>query len=220
MPVPRMSMRKRLDYPFGGKSSYYERVFIDVNVIIKIDEIMSQCLTEYTQGDCHEAKAYQEIGDPWFRMPSADSRTRGGDTGRMLSTVRNLASFCAAGARATSCHLLYLDHVAVSRIVKEQYYFPVRQPKQGSLGQLLIRPRAGRFQPPRQNVHSLHTPPRALYKSLESCRLRYEALSRQVRPPAFHLGLKLRERLQTPMQDCSQRFRSLVALPALPATAQ
>src|SRR5215467_10462735 len=220
MPVPRMSMRKRLDYPFGGKSSYYERVFIDVNVIIKIDEIMSQRLTEYSQGDCHEAKAYEEIGDPWFRTSAVDSRARARDTGRMLSTVRNLAFFCAARARATSCHLLYLDHVAVSRIGKAQYCFPGRQPKQGYPGQLLFRPRAARFQPPRQNVHSLHTRPRALYKSLESCRLRCEALSRPVRPPVFHLGLRLRDRWRTPMQDCSQRFRSLVALPALPATAR
>src|SRR5215471_18796969 len=138
----------------------------------------------------------------------------------MLSTVRNLAFFCAARARVTSCHLLYLDHVAVSRIGKAQYCFPGRQPKQGYPGQLLFRPRAARLQPPRQNVHSRHTRPRALYKSLESCRLRYGALSRPVRPPAFHLGLKLRERLQTPMQGCSQRSYSLVALPALPATAR
>src|SRR5262249_22983882 len=154
-------------------------------------------------------------GHPWFRTPTVDSRAQARDTPRMLSTVRKLAFFCAARARATSCHLLYLDHVAVSRIGKEQYCVPVRQPKQGYPGQLLIRPRAVRLQPPRQNVHSLHTRPRALYKSLESCRLRYEALSRPVRPPVFHHGLKLRERLQTPMQDCSQRFRSLVALPAL-----
>src|SRR5262249_495418 len=126
MPVPRMSMRKRVDYPFGGKSSYYERVFIDVNVVIKIDEIVSQRLTEYSQGDCHQAKAYDEIGDPWFRTPAAGSRTRARGAGRMLSTVHNLAFFYAAHARATSCHLLCLDHVAVCRIGKEQYCFPVR----------------------------------------------------------------------------------------------
>src|SRR5262245_1537099 len=203
MPVPRMSMRKRVDYPFSRKSSYYRRVFVDVNVVIKIDEIVSQRLTEYSQGDCHEAKAYDEIGDPWFRTPATDSRTRAGGAIRMLSTVHNLGFFYAARAKATSCHLLCLGHVAVCQIGKEQYCFPVRPPKQGYPGHWLIRPRAARFQPPQQNVHSLHTRPRALYKSLESCRLRYEALSRQVRPPVFHLGLRLRDRLRTPTQDCS-----------------
>ena len=53
MPVPRMSMRECVDYPFSGKSSYDEWIFIDVNVIIKIDEIVSQRLTEYGPGDCH-----------------------------------------------------------------------------------------------------------------------------------------------------------------------
>src|SRR5262245_14901178 len=181
---------------------------------------MSQRLTEYSQGDRHEAKAYEEIGDPWFRTPAADSRTRARGTGRMLSTVHDLAFFDAAGARVTSCHLLYLDHVAVCRIGKEQYRFPVRPPKQSYPGQLLIRPRAARFQPPQENVHSLHKRPQALYESLESCRLRYEALSRPVRPPVFHLGLRLQDRLRTPTQDCSQRFRFLVALPALLATAR
>jgi hypothetical protein len=46
-------MRECVDYPFSGKSSYDERIFIDVNVIIKIDEIVSQRLTEYGPGGCH-----------------------------------------------------------------------------------------------------------------------------------------------------------------------
>jgi hypothetical protein len=57
MPVPRMSMRERADYPFSGKSSYDERIFIDVNVIVKINEIVSQRLTEYGPRDCHQTKA-------------------------------------------------------------------------------------------------------------------------------------------------------------------
>src|SRR5438067_2169712 len=47
MPVPRMSMCEYADYPFRGKSSYDERIFIDVNVIIKIDEIVTQRLAEH-----------------------------------------------------------------------------------------------------------------------------------------------------------------------------
>jgi hypothetical protein len=64
VPVPRMSMRECGDYPFSGKSSYDDRIFIDVNVIIKIDEIMSQRLTEYGPGACYQTKADEEVGDP------------------------------------------------------------------------------------------------------------------------------------------------------------
>jgi hypothetical protein len=56
-------MRERADYPFSGKSSYDERIFIDVNVIIKIDEIVGQRSTEYGPGDRHETKAHEEVGD-------------------------------------------------------------------------------------------------------------------------------------------------------------
>ena len=87
MPVARMSMRECVDYPFSGKSSYDERIFIDVDVIIKIDEIMSQRLTEYGPRDCHQTKADEEVGDPWFRTPAADTRARARSTGRMLSAV-------------------------------------------------------------------------------------------------------------------------------------
>ena len=64
MPVPRMSMRECADYPFSRKPSYDERIIIDVNVIIKIDEIVSQRLTEYGPGDCHQTKADEEVCDP------------------------------------------------------------------------------------------------------------------------------------------------------------
>ena len=64
MPVPRMSMCECADYPFHGKSSYDERIFIDVNVIIKIDEIVTQRLAEHGPGDCHQNKADEEVGDP------------------------------------------------------------------------------------------------------------------------------------------------------------
>ena len=63
MPVPRMSMRECADYPFNGKSSYDERIFIDVNVVIKIDEIVSQRLTEYNPGGCHQTKADEQVCD-------------------------------------------------------------------------------------------------------------------------------------------------------------
>ena len=53
MPVPRMSMRECADYPFSGKPSCDERIIIDVNVIIEIDEIVSQRLTEYGPRDYH-----------------------------------------------------------------------------------------------------------------------------------------------------------------------
>ena len=87
MPVACMSMRECVDYPFSGKSSYDERIFIDVDVIIKIDEIMTQRLTEYGPRDCHQTKADEEVGDPWFRTPAADTRARARGTGRMLSAV-------------------------------------------------------------------------------------------------------------------------------------
>jgi hypothetical protein len=63
MPVPRMSMRECADYPFSGKSSYNKRIFIDVNVIIKIDEIVCLRLAEYGPGDCHQTKADEEVHD-------------------------------------------------------------------------------------------------------------------------------------------------------------
>ena len=53
MPVSRMSLSKRGGYSLSGKSSYDERVFVDVNVIIKIDEIVRKRLTEYGQSDCY-----------------------------------------------------------------------------------------------------------------------------------------------------------------------
>jgi hypothetical protein len=64
MPVPGMSMRECADCPFSGNPSYDERILIDVNVIIKIDEIVSQRLTEYGAGGCHQAKAHEKVGDP------------------------------------------------------------------------------------------------------------------------------------------------------------
>jgi hypothetical protein len=33
-------------------------------VIIKIDEIVSQCLTECGPGDCHQTNADEEVSDP------------------------------------------------------------------------------------------------------------------------------------------------------------
>src|SRR4030095_15030428 len=105
------------------------RIFIDVNVIIKIDEIVSQRLAEYSPGDCHQNKADEEIGDPWLRPSVANTRGQDRDTGRMLSAVRTLPLFHDARAKATSCHLLCLDHAAVCRIGKEQYCFPVRRLK-------------------------------------------------------------------------------------------
>src|ERR1043166_5020469 len=134
MPVPRMSMRERTDYPLGGKPSNDERIFIDVHVVIKIDEIVSDRLAEHGPGDCHQTKADNQVGDPWFRAPGGDSRCRGRDNGGRLATVRNRPLFHAAPANATSWHLLSLDHVAVCRIEKEQYCFPARQPMQGCPG--------------------------------------------------------------------------------------
>jgi hypothetical protein len=57
-------MRERADYPFCGKPSYDERIIIDINVIIKIDEIVGQRLTEYGPGDCCQTKADEEVCDP------------------------------------------------------------------------------------------------------------------------------------------------------------
>ena len=59
-----MSMRECADYPFSGKPSYDERIFIDVNVIIKIDEIVSQRLTEYGPGGCYQTNGNEEVCDP------------------------------------------------------------------------------------------------------------------------------------------------------------
>ena len=64
MPVPRMSVRECANYSFSGKSSYDERIFVDVNVIIKIDEIVRQGLTKYGPGDCHQTNADEEVSDP------------------------------------------------------------------------------------------------------------------------------------------------------------
>jgi hypothetical protein len=57
-------MCKRADYRFSGKSSNDEWILVDVNVIIEIDEIVSQRLTEYGPGDCHETKTDEEVGEP------------------------------------------------------------------------------------------------------------------------------------------------------------
>src|ERR1051325_3785663 len=134
MPVPRMSMRERSDHPLGGKPFNDERIFVDVNVIIKIDEVVSQRLAKYSPGVCHQTKTDNKVGDPWFRVPRGDSGCRGRDNGQRLAMVRNLPLFRATGVRATNWHLLFLDHVAVRQIEKEQYCFPARQPVQGCPG--------------------------------------------------------------------------------------
>ena len=59
-----MSMGERADYPFSGKPSYDERIIIDINVIIKIDEIVSQRLTEYGPRDCYQTKTDEKACDP------------------------------------------------------------------------------------------------------------------------------------------------------------
>ena len=41
MPVQSVSMCESADDSFSGKAFYDQRIFIDVNVIIKIDEIVS-----------------------------------------------------------------------------------------------------------------------------------------------------------------------------------
>ena len=61
MPVLRMSVRECADYPFSGEPSYDERIFINVNVIIEVDEIVSQRLTEYGPGDCQQPKADKKV---------------------------------------------------------------------------------------------------------------------------------------------------------------
>jgi hypothetical protein len=63
MPVPCMSMRERADYAFSGKPFYDQWIFIHVNVIIKIDKVVSQRLTEYGPGDCHQADANEKDRD-------------------------------------------------------------------------------------------------------------------------------------------------------------
>src|SRR5215468_1001032 len=136
----------------------------------------------------------------------------------MFSAVRNLPPFRPTRARATSSHLLYLNHVAVCPIDREQYCFPVLRPNQSCPELLPSQRRAGQFERRQQNVRSPRTRPQALCKSLESCRPRYAALSRPVRPRAFHLGSSLRDKLQIPRRDCSRRFRSLAVLTAPPAT--
>src|ERR1051325_9315626 len=134
MPIPRVSMGERGDYPFGGKSSYDQRIFVNVNVIVEVDEIVSQRLTEYGPRNRHETKADEEVDDRRFRVTSADTRSRGRDPGRLLAAVGNLPFFHTARARATSWHLLSLDHVAVGRIDREQCCFRSPPPKQGSPG--------------------------------------------------------------------------------------
>ena len=57
MPVPGMSVRECVNYSFSGKSSYDERIFVDVNVIIKIDEIVPQSLTKNEPSDCNQSEA-------------------------------------------------------------------------------------------------------------------------------------------------------------------
>ena len=64
MPVPRVGMCERADYPFSGKSSYDQRIFVNVDVIVEVDEIVSQRLTEYDPRNRHETKADEEVGDP------------------------------------------------------------------------------------------------------------------------------------------------------------
>ena len=64
MPVPRMSMGERADYPFSGKPFYDQWIFVNVNVIIKVDEIVSQSLAEYGPGDCQQPNADEEVGEP------------------------------------------------------------------------------------------------------------------------------------------------------------
>ena len=59
-----MSMAERADYAVRGNSSCHERIFVNVNVIVEVDEIVSQRLTEYGRGDCHQRNGDEEVGDP------------------------------------------------------------------------------------------------------------------------------------------------------------
>ena len=64
MPVQRVSVRECADYSFSGKPFYNQRIFVDVNVIIKIDEIVRQRLTEYGPRDCYQTKTDEKACDP------------------------------------------------------------------------------------------------------------------------------------------------------------
>ena len=57
MPVSRMRMGKRDEYAGERKSSVDDRVLININIIVEIDEIVPQCLTENEPSDCNQSEA-------------------------------------------------------------------------------------------------------------------------------------------------------------------
>ena len=57
MPVPRMRMGKRAEYAGHRKSSVDDRVLININMIVEIDEIVPQSLTENEPSDCNQSEA-------------------------------------------------------------------------------------------------------------------------------------------------------------------
>jgi hypothetical protein len=61
MPVPCVSVRERANYPFSGQSFNHERIFVHVNVIIKIDEVVAQSLAEYCPGNRYQTAADDKI---------------------------------------------------------------------------------------------------------------------------------------------------------------
>src|SRR5437867_9558013 len=61
MPVARMQMSECPGDRIQTKAAGYNRVLIDVNVIVEVNEIVPECLTENSPGNRHEQSAHDEV---------------------------------------------------------------------------------------------------------------------------------------------------------------
>jgi hypothetical protein len=59
MPVSGMSVGKCSDQAIDGKASRDKGIFVNVDVVIKIDEVVPKCLAKNQPRDCNQAEANQ-----------------------------------------------------------------------------------------------------------------------------------------------------------------
>ena len=58
MPVARVCFRERERYALFGQAGLDSRSIIDVQVVIEIDKLIADCLTENDQGDSNQEQIY------------------------------------------------------------------------------------------------------------------------------------------------------------------
>src|ERR1041384_3229197 len=62
MPVARVRVRKRPDHIAEAQSSAHDRVLVDVNVIVEVNEIMPKRLPEHDPRERNQTNAHEQSG--------------------------------------------------------------------------------------------------------------------------------------------------------------